>query len=84
LEDLTTELVTEMVESAEFGGFDDGVGDGDGGGGGVALLDHVHEVFVGGDGDEGIEFRNIFESPVERSTSEVSPSATMTRVSPPT
>jgi len=35
LEDFTTELVTEMMEVAEFGGFEDGVGNGDDGGGGV-------------------------------------------------
>ena len=39
-------------EEADSGGFDGGGG---GGGGAVVLVDHVLEVLVGGDGDEGIE-----------------------------
>ncbi|KAG2401666.1 uncharacterized protein HKW66_Vig0192980 [Vigna angularis] len=41
--------------------FDDGGGDGEDGGGSAVVLiaDHVHEVFIGRDGGEAIEFRNI-------------------------
>ena len=39
-------------EEADARGFDGGGG---GGGGAVILVDHVLEVLVGGDGDEGIE-----------------------------